>query len=96
MVPLGAMGLCWSVIALSRLWGSFGLYPGSGDRRACAWRFACGFDFGGGLFLPFGAAFAVLGGLLMVPVGYGSLLAWDSLFGAVGGLRAVSKVENLA
>ena len=50
------------------------------------WHFTCGFNFGHGLWLPFEAAFVVLGGLIMVPVGAMDL-SWpgDSPFRAVGG-----------
>ena len=33
------------------------------------WHFTCSFDFRHGLWLPFATAFAVLKGLLIVPVG---------------------------
>ena len=61
------------LLALSRLWGACGFYPGWRARRVhlVFWRlscwcasvnFTCGFNFGHGLWLPCGATFAVLGG----------------------------------
>ena len=64
------------------------------------WHFTCGFDFRHGLWLPFVAAFAVLRGLLMVPVGtMGPFWPGDSPFRALcmcmrGSLWAVSKIES--
>ena len=75
--------LWWSVWAggLGEWWVAYGLCPKSRGRRTRAlsfevhpagkfqWHFTCGFDFRHSLWLPFVAAFAVLKGLLIVPVG---------------------------
>ena len=98
------------LLALSRLWGACGFYPGWRARRVhlvfwglscwCASvNFTCGFNFGHGLWLPCGVTFAVLGGGLLIVrvVSYGSLLAWGWAFPgceAMGGLWALSKVES--
>ena len=80
----GGLGL-WAV---SKVEGSThvcsspsGVYPAGGLR----WHFACGFNFGNGLWLLFVAAFAVRGErLLMVPVGaMGPFWPGDSLFRAL-------------
>ena len=69
-----------------------GVYPAGGLR----WHFAWGFDFGHGLSLPFVAAFAVLRGVIRGSCGgYGSFLAWDGPFWAVGvGWGPVGCVQN--
>ena len=63
------------------------------------WRFICGFSLRHGLWLPFVAAFAVLGGVINGSCGnYGSFLAWGGPLRAVGegGLWSVPKVESSA
>ena len=81
IVPVG--------MGLSGLWGSRGLCPES-EARGCArslpsgvyaaaelqWHFACGFDFGRGLWWVVDGSCG----------GYGSFLGWDGPFQAVGGL----------
>ena len=69
-----------------------GVYPAGGLQ----WRIICGFDFGHGLWVPFVAAFAVLGVLLLVPVGaMGPLWPGMALPGLWGG-GPVSGVESSA
>ena len=83
--PFQAVGVLWAVSGVG------------GSARVCAWHFTCGFDFRNNLWLPFGAAFTVLRGLLIVPVGtLGLCWPGDSPFQDVGGLWTVSKVENSA
>ena len=90
MVPVWTMSLFW--IEDGPFWA-----VGGGILQ---WHFTCGFDFRHGLWLPFVAAFAVLRGLLMVPVGtMGPFWPGDSPFRALcmcmrGSLWAVSKIES--
>ena len=92
--------LGWSVWAggLGEGWVAYGLCPKSRGRRTRAspfevhpagkfqWHFTCGFDFRHSLWLPFVAAFAVLKGLLIVPVGtMGPFWPGDSPLQAVRG-----------
>ena len=51
----------------------FDIYPAA----KLQWHFTCGFDFRHSLWLPFAVAFAVLKGLLIVPVGtIGPFFTW--------------------
>ena len=72
-----ACGLCPRSRSRWERASASGVYPAG----KLQWHFACGFDFRHGLWSPFVTAFSVLGGLLIVPVGGGTL-------------RAVSKVES--
>ena len=86
---MARIGLLW-VLALSRLWrwslwgvSKVGSLP---SRIYSAGKlqphFTCGFDFGHSLWLPFVAAFAVLKGLSIVPMGtVGSSWPGPGLFG---------------
>ena len=82
--PTSRGSSCWERSVTPCLWfrGRGGVYPGSRDRRArlvfrglscwggggLQWRLTSGPDFRYSLWLPFVEAFAVLSGLLMVPV----------------------------
>ena len=86
--------------------GHFVMYMGKGIRLLrgaypagkLRWHFTCGFYFRHSLWLPFEAAFVVLRGLIMVPVGAMDL-SWpgDGPFRAVGGgLVGCMRVRGLA
>ena len=95
----GGGGGLWFVSKVEGLAREHLAFRGLSCREALVtfYHFTCGFDFGHGLWLPFLAAFALLRGLLMVPVGsMGPFWPGDRPFQAVGELLGYVQNRELS